>query len=413
TSKALRALSFPKRGPALRLRYPRTPKCARCRNHGVVSALKGHKRFCRWRDCLCAKCMLIAERQRVMAAQVALRRQQAQEESEVRELQLMYAGAGAGAAGVQGSTISSARIIIIYMTLSAIIDLYVYFEYSVFFFAEQKNQKYQLFYNGLVSRSILQSSHPLMSPTLVPVIPDTNLQNNTSNSDIVEKESPSSEPPSESADSPRSLTPSDIESGSECDKPKDLAQVMANLPSSSSKHRAPIDILTQVFPRHKRNKLDHILGNCKGDVVQAIEQVLNGKELKGDPKQAGCTVSDSGDLQRPSHFTLPGLSGGSLGMKSAFSPLQSNSSPFGASTSLYGLNPRLGINPLRLAYSAPGRGLPTFMSPYVTSGLMPALPFRPQIDYSFPGIMREIPYFQNKEALCSNGLYSRVNQENQ
>lgn len=63
----------------------RNPKCARCRNHGITVLVKGHKRFCKFRECQCHNCLLIVDRQKVMARQVALRRAQDQDDKMIKE----------------------------------------------------------------------------------------------------------------------------------------------------------------------------------------------------------------------------------------------------------------------------------------------------------------------------------------
>ncbi|KAG9346889.1 hypothetical protein JZ751_005816 [Albula glossodonta] len=399
--------------PSLERGYPRTPKCARCRNHGVVSALKGHKRFCRWRDCVCAKCTLIAERQRVMAAQVALRRQQAQEESEARELQFMYTGTGASetgltmpssavgsGAGAGGSGPTSTR------PRSP--------GYDVFSMDEQKEAekmpKYSLF-NGFVGR-------PLFAPHSSPLSSHLGKSDSTSTQEktraFLDKEngiqSPVSDQLSDQMESPRSLSSSDLESGSESERPKDYATTEHHTPGPSSRHRDPTDVMTKIFPHHKRDTLESVVKNCKGDIVKAIELVLNTKENRRSSEGTTNPIPDNTSLQRPSSLGLPGGALGTLSAKSAFSPLQATATSVGGDN-IYGLNSRFGISPIRLAYSASGGGIPTFMSPYVTSGLVPAFPLRPSLDYSLPGMMRDFSYLQNKDSLCNAGVYSRLNHD--
>ncbi|XP_064796890.1 doublesex- and mab-3-related transcription factor A1-like [Oncorhynchus masou masou] len=389
--------------PSMERGYPRTPKCARCRNHGVVSALKGHKRFCRWRDCVCAKCTLIAERQRVMAAQVALRRQQAQEESEARELQFMYTGSGAGetgltmASGVQRSGNTVPRIS----------------SYDVFGTEDQKDDdkltKYNL-NNGFMGRTFYA---PHTAPLSSPLGKNDTSPNQEKKQAVFDKESGSQtaafDQLSDHTESPRSLSSSDLESGSESERPKDYPSLEITEPGCASKDRDPTEVMTKIFPHHKRDTLESVVKTCKGDIVKAIELVLSSKENKCNSDSVGLSLSVHSNEPRPT-FGLPGVALGALGTKSAFSPLQTTPTAAGGE-SMYGLSPRFGMNPLRLAYSTAGGVIPNFMSPYVTSGLMPVFPFRPPLDYSFPGMMRDLSYLQSKDSLCNTGIYSRINHE--
>ncbi|KAL6742219.1 hypothetical protein Aduo_015391 [Ancylostoma duodenale] len=54
----------------------RVPNCQKCGQHGRKSRLKGHKRICPFKECTCAKCQVVSERQKLMADQIKIRRRQ-------------------------------------------------------------------------------------------------------------------------------------------------------------------------------------------------------------------------------------------------------------------------------------------------------------------------------------------------
>ncbi|XP_009285756.1 PREDICTED: LOW QUALITY PROTEIN: doublesex- and mab-3-related transcription factor A2 [Aptenodytes forsteri] len=219
--------------------------------------------------------------------------------------------------------------------------------------------------------------------------------------------SPVSKGPKEGEESPGSISPLGSDSGSEADKAE-----RAPSPSAGGRQRTPIDILTRVFPAHKRSVLELVLQGCGGDVVQAIEQILNNRGPEKGPEEGW--ARDGAPSARPPppppappHRPLvagamaPAI--GTLGSRSAFSPLPPHATHFGAEAGAYPLGTHLGLNPLRLAYSAHSRGL-AFMTPYSTAGLMPTLGFRPPVDYAFSDLMRDRSAV-HKEQVYSGGLY--------
>uniref|UniRef100_A0A6G1SDW5 Doublesex-and mab-3-related transcription factor 1 n=2 Tax=Aceria tosichella TaxID=561515 RepID=A0A6G1SDW5_9ACAR len=66
----------------------RNPFCSRCRNHGKIAQVKGHKRHCEYRECQCYGCKLVEQRQHISAQQIKMRRNQKQDEEYGRRIEI-------------------------------------------------------------------------------------------------------------------------------------------------------------------------------------------------------------------------------------------------------------------------------------------------------------------------------------
>lgn len=213
--------------------------------------------------------------------------------------------------------------------------------------------------------------------------------------------SPIAKPLKDGDETPGSISPLGSDSGSDTDKDEQEPSPS----SAASRQMNAIDILTKVFPNHKRSVLELVLQGCGKDVVQAIEQILNNSGQAKGPEESWTADRMLQSAQPPVSSTprpmLPGTM--TLSNRSAFSPLQPNAPHFGSDPSTYHLSTHLGLNPLRLAYSAHSRGL-AFMAPYSTAGLMPTLGFRPPMDYAFSDLIRDRTLL-HKDQSFTNGLY--------